>query len=231
MDVCQTVEYAHSRGVLHRDLKPANIMLGKFGETMVVDWGLAKTTREDSDAAQASEEPVSPASTSQGAAVQTATGAALGTPPFMSPEQAAGRRDQLGPPSDIYSLGATLYAILTGRAPFAGEDIAAVLRSVRAGDFATPRAVHSRVPRPLEAVCLKAMALEPEDRYHSAEALAEDIEAWLADQQVSAYREPATARFGRWVPRGMASHKLRKRPAPPWSRCLTASGGAGSSSR
>ena len=178
VDVCQTIEYTHSRGVLHRDLKPSNIMLGKYGETLVVDWGLAKATGDKEDAAQTPGEPrLTPRGTHEGAA-QTAIGTALGTPTYMSPEQAAGKPGQLGPHSDIYSLGATLYTILTGKAPFAGNEISKVLREVRAGEFAAPRAIDSRVPRALEAVCLKAMALKPDDRYESAQAL-EAIEAEL----------------------------------------------------
>src|SRR5262249_53339077 len=120
--VCNTIAYAHSRGVIHRDIKPPNIMLGKFGKTLIVDAGLAKAL-SDTQARSASEglpEPVLvPRLTEIG---ETQAGAALGTPAYMSPEQAAGRVDLLGPASDIYNLGATLYALLTGRPPIDGKD-------------------------------------------------------------------------------------------------------------
>src|SRR5262249_2284290 len=119
IDVCNAVAYAHSRGVLHRDLKPGNIMLGRYGETLVVDWGLAKpigSVRAPS-VSEGLEEPTLRPSSGSGMAV-TQMGSAIGTPAYMSPEQAAGQLDKLGPASDIYSLGATLYALLTGQAPF-----------------------------------------------------------------------------------------------------------------
>ena len=102
-------------------------------------------------------------------------GSAIGTPQFMPPEQAAGRLDRLGAASDVYSLGATLYCLLAGKAPFEGRDVGAVLQKVQRGDFPPPRQVRPGVPAALEAVCLKAMALRPEDRYPSPRALADDI--------------------------------------------------------
>jgi formylglycine-generating enzyme required for sulfatase activity len=194
--VCNAVAYAHSRGVLHRDLKPANILLGPYGETLVVDWGLAKVLGRAETAAEA---PLR--SSRDGEAELTQTGAALGTPAYMSPEQAAGRTDQLGPASDVYSLGATLYALLTGRAPFAEDDVGAVLGKVQRGDFAPPQQVESDVPPALDAVCLRAMALKPEERYATPRELGEEIERWLADEPVRAYREPLPARLGRWLQR------------------------------
>jgi serine/threonine-protein kinase len=119
----------------------------------------------------------------------------------MSPEQAAGRLDLLGPASDVYSLGASLYAVLTGQAPFPERDKAEVLEKVRTGDFLRPRQVKGSVPAALEAICLKAMALEPTDRYVTPTALAVDVEHWLADEPVSAYGEPWPVRAGRWMRR------------------------------
>jgi serine/threonine protein kinase/Flp pilus assembly protein TadD len=199
VDVCQAVAYAHSRGVLHRDLKPGNVMLGKYGETLLVDWGLAKPLGRAAVPSGSEESPLRPASASGSAATQL--GSALGTPQYMSPEQAAGRLDQLSPASDVYSLGATLYCLLTGRAPFAGGTVGEVLSRVQKGDFPPPRQAEPRAPAALEAVCLKAMAMRPGDRYRSAQALAQDVEGWLADEPVSAWREPLRLRAGRWARR------------------------------
>jgi serine/threonine-protein kinase len=197
--VCNAIAYAHSRGVLHRDLKPANVMLGPYGETLVVDWGLAKTVGRAEGISTTAEETLRPSSAD--GVTPTVLGQAVGTPAYMSPEQAAGRLDKMGPESDIYSLGATLYCLLTGRAPFEGASAGEVLRQVQKGSFPPPRQVKPSVPAALEAVCLKAMALEAEDRYSSARALADDIEHYLADEPVAAYREPWRVRSGRWVRR------------------------------
>jgi serine/threonine-protein kinase len=194
IDVCNSVAYAHGRGVLHRDLKPGNVMLGKYGETLVVDWGLAKAFAETVEVG-VSEAPVKPRSAGQSTATQM--GHVLGTPAYLSPEQAAGRLDQLGPATDIYSLGATLYDLLTGQAPHPAGD----LDSVQKSDFPRPREVKPRVPPALEAVCLKAMARRPADRYPTALALAEDVDHWLADEPVTAWREPWGVRAWRWVRR------------------------------
>ena len=193
IDVCDAVEYAHSRGVLHRDLKPGNVMLGKHGETLVVDWGLAKPIDGPEEAVSAEEPRLRPGADSDSSPTQM--GSALGTPAYMSPEQAAGRLDLLGPTSDVYSLGATLFTLLTGQLPIDDEDVASTLSKVQRGDV--PR-LAPQVHPALEAVCVRAMALKPEDRYPSPRALAEDIEHWLADEPVSAYSEPWSSRIARW---------------------------------
>ncbi|MBI1831795.1 MAG: protein kinase [Planctomycetes bacterium] len=206
IDVCNAIQYAHDRGALHRDLKPGNIMLGKYGETLVVDWGLAKSIGAPADPTHKTDEPVlMPASQSGSAA--TLQGAAIGTPQYMSPEQAAGRLDQLGPASDIYSLGATLYCLLTGKAPIddsgvdnqKNADLAKVLKKVQTGDFVKPRQLKPELDPGLEAICLKAMALKPEDRYASPSAMVDDLKNWLADEPVGAYPEPWTAQARRWL--------------------------------
>jgi serine/threonine-protein kinase len=193
--VCEAIHYAHSRGVIHRDLKPSNILLGPCGETLVVDWGLARLVGRP-DIASTGEETLKPELGS--GSTETRTGAAIGTPAYMSPEQAAGQLDEVGPRSDIFGLGATLYALLTGRAPIQQSGFLDALRQAQRGEILPPRKVNRRVPKPLEAIVLKAMAFAPADRYASAQALAGDLERWLADEPVSALREGILSRTARW---------------------------------
>jgi eukaryotic-like serine/threonine-protein kinase len=195
-DVCNAIGYAHSRGVLHRDIKPGNIIVGKYGETLVVDWGLAKATGRVEPGTASGERTLVPSSASGSA--ETLPGSALGTPAYMSPEQAVGDLEQVGPQSDVYSLGASLYCLLTGRLPFEGDDVGTVLRAVQKGDFAPPREIDPTIDPALEAVCLKAMDLKPKDRYPTPRALAADIERWIADEPVTVWREPFARRARRW---------------------------------
>jgi hypothetical protein len=197
IDVCNAVGYAHSRGVLHRDLKPGNVMLGKYGETLVVDWGLAKAKGRSSDAREVGEPALKPSPTS--ASAPTVVGSAVGTPAYMSPEQAVGRLDELGPRADVYSLGATLYYVLTGRPPFASEDVGTTLKKVQRGEFSRPREAKPAVPLALQAICLNAMALRAADRYSSPREVADDVERYLADEPVVAHAEPLTAQTRRWL--------------------------------
>jgi serine/threonine protein kinase len=190
--VCNTVAYAHSRGVLHRDIKPANIMLGNYGETLVVDWGLAKSFERDEVARASGENTLAPSG--PGGEGSTQAGAVLGTPAYMSPEQASGRLEQVGVASDVFALGATLYALLTGQAPYSGID--AVVQAA-VGEVVPARQRKRSVPAALEAVCRKAMAVKSEDRYGSALELAAEIERWLADEPVQARRESVREKLQR----------------------------------
>jgi tetratricopeptide (TPR) repeat protein len=204
VDVCNAVAYAHSRGFVHRDLKPANIMLGPFGETLVVDWGMAKAVPTASEPSR----PEGPARVAQatgpgpgGSADLSHSGMVLGSPAYMSPEQAARRHGDVGPASDVYGLGATLFHLLTGRAAVEGGGLVEMLRRVQHGEVPPARQVNPGVPAALEAVCRKAMALRPADRYATALELAADVEHWLADEPVAAYPEGWSARARRWLRR------------------------------
>jgi serine/threonine-protein kinase len=199
LDVCNAIGYAHSRGVLHRDLKPGNIIVGKHGETLVVDWGLAKPLGRVEPGSESGERTFAPSSASGSA--ETLPGSALGTPAYMSPEQARGELERLGPRSDVYSLGATLYCLLTGKPPFEDDDVGAILRGVQEGRFPRPRQLDPSLDEALEAVCLKAMATKSEGRYATPKALADDLERWMADEPVAAWSEPFTRRARRWMRR------------------------------
>ena len=146
-----------SRGVLHRDIKPANIIVGKHGETLVVDWGLAKV---DGSVRPFRRRATLMPSSASGSS-ETLPGSALGTPAYMSPEQANGDLDRLGPLSDVYSLGASLYCLLTGKPPFEADDVGELLRRVQRGQFPSPRQPDASIDRALEGVCPKAMAHRP----------------------------------------------------------------------
>jgi serine/threonine protein kinase/tetratricopeptide (TPR) repeat protein len=203
VQVCQAVGYAHSRGVLHRDLKPANVALGDYGEVMVLDWGLAKLLPEPGASAGAEPEGAESSTAPAPVAVDieqeaTQPGSVLGTPAYMAPEQAEGRLDLMDARMDVYGLGAILYHLLTGNAPFTGQDTPEVLDQVRHNPPQRPREVVGDTPLALEAVCLKALAKKREDRYPSAKALVEELRRWLADEPVSAYRDPLTVRLTRW---------------------------------
>ena len=194
--VCQTLAYAHQQGVLHRDLKPENIRLGEHGETVLLDWGLAKEldggnetsgTIAEGDEGGASESP------------RTKIGSIYGTPQFMSPEQARRDGKPLTAAADIYGLGATLYYLLTGQPPFAKDSVSKIAERVERGEFERPRLVCKDVPAALEAICLKAMRLNPRERYVSASDMAADLERYLADEPVGVLIESAYVKSKRWI--------------------------------
>ncbi len=199
VDVCNAIEYAHSRGVLHRDLKPGNVMLGRYGETLVVDWGLAKSGSKSS--AHTSSEEATFFPLSGDASTETQMGSVIGTLAYMSPEQAEGRLNELGPESDVYCLGATLYCILTGQAPIPKLPPVEMIERVRKGQVTPPRELKPEIPLALQAICQKAMACRQLDRYPTAAALANELELWLADEPVTALPEPLLDRAARFFRR------------------------------
>jgi serine/threonine protein kinase len=209
-DVCDAVAYAHSRGVLHRDLKPANVMLGPFGETLVVDWGLAKLLDEPPAPGADAPPPVRPLA--GGRELPTEFGRRLGTPAYMAPEQAAGRVDLHDVRTDVYGLGAILFEILTGRAPHSGEDTDAILTKILTADTPRARDVNPHAPRALAAVAARAMSKSPAERHASAAEVAGDVRRWLADEPVAAYRY-AAGELARLVERNPGSAGYREQLA------------------
>jgi WD40 repeat protein len=169
--IAQAIHFAHEHGVLHRDLKPSNVLLDAFGQVRITDFGLAKKLGGSSDL--------------------TLTGQVVGTPNYLSPEQAAGKQAALGPASDVYSIGALMYELLTGRPPFLSNSLQETLLRIQNDEPVSPRALNPALHRDLETICLKCLEKEPERRYGSANELAMDIQRHLSDQPVLA-RPPST---------------------------------------
>ncbi len=202
LDVCNTIHYAHSRGVIHRDIKPDNIMLGPYGETLVVDWGLAAIFQHDSSRDAENLHDKLNGQTPRFESIRLTKDSddkILGTAPYMSPEQASGRQSEMGPCSDVFSLGATLYTILTGTIMYPGTSTGRVLEKAKHRDAVAPTQINPSIPVALAAIVEKATAKLPSDRYQTAKQFADDLDAWLADEPVTAYRERWHERLRRWM--------------------------------
>ena len=179
--VARAVHYAHQAGVLHRDLKPDNILIDAQGEPYVMDFGLAKRVKD--------------------AGNPTLSGHIFGTPGFMAPEQAREKSGQSGPATDIYSLGAVLYYLLTGRAPFVADSLLDGLMLVLEGEAVLPRRINPQIPGPLEHICMRCLEKKPENRYASAEDLALDLERFAKGDSVSANPKAIGRRVEGWARR------------------------------
>ncbi len=202
-DLAAAVQHAHDRGVLHRDLKPSNILLQPGGPASpdvpsprITDFGLARIVDDD------------------GAGDETRSGVPFGSPPYMAPEQAAGRRRSIGPAVDVYALGATIYEVLTGRPPFQGESYLETLGQVLTLDPVAPRSLRPGLPRDLETICLKCLEKDPSRRYATAGALREDLRRFLAGEPIRARPVPARVRAAKWI---------RRRPTHAAAIALTGS--------
>jgi WD40 repeat protein len=187
--LARAMHYAHQQGVIHRDLKPANVLLTADGEPKITDFGLAKRLQEDSH---------------QTEAAATRTGDAIGTPSYMAPEQAAGQGKRVGPLADVYSLGAMLYELLTGRPPFLAETVLETLSLVLSEEPASPSRVQPHLPRDLVTICLKCLRKEPLGRYGSAGELADDLRRFLQNEPIRAVPVGGWQRLVKWARRNPA---------------------------
>lgn len=186
--IAEAVHYAHERGVLHRDLKPSNVLVDQNDQPHVTDFGLAKRLDTDSDL--------------------TLSGQVLGSPNYMSPEQAGGKRGQVGRASDVYSLGAILFHLLTGRPPFVAESVSDTIQLVLEREPITPRVLVMGIPRDLETICLKCLRKEPDKRYQTAQELAHELERFLQDEPIRARRATQPEKLWRWCRRRPAMASL-----------------------
>lgn len=207
---CRAIEFVHTRGILHLDIKPQNIVTGEFGETQIIDWGLAQITDADMlekvheesgnlGSGSARGDSVTPASREKSIATNVLPRGLRGTPAYAAPEQWTGDPKVLGAWTDVYGLGATLFEILAGKAPFTGPPSPTIREDVEIGNL--HREMKPWAPPALRAICRKAMAVKPGDRYATAAALADDIDRFLADEPVAAWPDPWWVRLWRFVKR------------------------------
>jgi PAS domain S-box-containing protein len=196
VSICQTIAYAHSHNVIHRDLKGDNVILGDFGEAIVLDWGLAKRLGEAREPeVDTSARTIVSDSDDTAAASATMHGEKLGTPAYMAPEQARGQIDQIDKRTDVYGLSAILYEILTGEPPFLGKSIVEILKRVI---HEPPERIADRVPSvpgELERICLRGLSKDREDRQQSAAELADEIQSWITERAERKRTEQERERF------------------------------------
>ena len=204
LSASEAVAHAHGKGVLHRDLKPSNIIVGPLGQVVLLDWGLGKCGSASGDD-RSGDTATESSSTATGS---FRTRARMGTAGYMSPEQQATDWQNVDARSDVFSLGVTLYLLLTGVTPFRGRSSAEVLGKVARGEFRPPRQADATISPGLEAICLKALSLRREDRYPTALELVDDLKSWLAGEPVSAWSEPLTLRLRRWIGRHQTAVSL-----------------------
>lgn len=224
LKICEALDFAHAHNVVHRDLKPANVMIGSFGEVLVMDWGLARVTGSDAGGEAGAKQGVSIStdSTERRAAAQspsaefTLDGTVVGTPAYMAPEQARGELSKIDARTDVFALGAILYEMLCLRAPYEGADATQLIESAAQGSIKAPllraakdptiryRMAHlpgAKIPRELDAVCMKALSQAREDRYQNVSELRADVENFVAGRPVSVRRDPLAVKLAKWVRR------------------------------
>ncbi|MBL9076311.1 MAG: serine/threonine protein kinase [Planctomycetes bacterium] len=205
MKVCEAVAFAHAQGVIHRDLKPSNVMVGRFGETYVMDWGLARVLAEvdEAGAGPVASERAALARHDPGSPLATRDGDVVGTPVYMPPEQARGDLARLGPRVDVYAAGAMLYHIVAGSPPYGDERASSqvVIRQILTGPPPPLEVVRPSTPPELAAICARAMAWQAEQRYRDMGELAADLRAWLEQRVVRAYDTGAFATLRKLVAR------------------------------
>ena len=185
--IAEAIQYAHERGILHRDLKPSNILIDSNDQPRLTDFGLAKRLEFNSEAMAQTQ--------------LTATGDVLGSPAYMPPEQTLGARGKLGWTSDVYSMGATLYHLLTGRPPFGGGSLMETFHQVQHQEPVAPHLLNPSIPQDLETICLKCLEKEPHRRYESARSLAQDLDRWLRSKPIQARRLGPWSKINRWTRR------------------------------